>query len=150
MLSEQMQLSICSCLDLLPPDVVTLVAEPVREPDVVGGEVTSVHLESRIVVGRGPPLGITHRSRLEVPTTPEAVALGHLATHVDELAIARKLPEDSTNSKGLELLIWSFSRLNQTRASYESTRSAPCFSRAARIACSGSIAPAPSSSNTCA
>lgn len=71
-----------------------------REPDVVGGEVTSVHLEFRIVVGRRLPIG-TRRSRLEVPTTPEAVALGHLATHVDDLAIPGKLPEDSANSQGL-------------------------------------------------
>src|SRR6266511_399108 len=79
-----------------------------RKPDVVGGEVTSVHLESRIVVGRRRPLG-KRRSRLEVATTPEAVALGHLATHVDDLAIPGKLPEDSANSQGLELLHWSFS-----------------------------------------
>src|SRR5213076_2492698 len=39
---------------------------------------------------------------------PEAVALGHLATHVDELAIAGKLPEDSANSQAFELLNWSF------------------------------------------
>ena len=62
-------------VDLHPPPVVTSVAEPMREPDVVGGEVTSVHLEYRIVVGRRLPIG-TRRSRLEVPTTPEAVALG--------------------------------------------------------------------------
>jgi hypothetical protein len=36
-------------VDLHPPCVVTLVADPMGEPDVVGGEVTSVHLESRIV-----------------------------------------------------------------------------------------------------
>jgi hypothetical protein len=47
------------------------------EPDVVGGEATSVHLESRIVVGRRHPIG-TWRYRLEVPTTPGAVALRHL------------------------------------------------------------------------
>jgi len=89
-------------VDLLPPYVVTLVAEPMREPDVVGGEVTSVHLESRIVVGGRRPLG-KRRSRLEVATTPEAVALGHghLATHVDDLAIPGELPEDSANSQGL-------------------------------------------------
>ena len=46
----------------------------------------------------------TRRSRLEVPTTPEAVALGHLATHVDDLAIPGELPEDSANSKGRKLL----------------------------------------------
>ena len=45
-------------VDLHPPYVVTSVAEPMREPDVVGGEVTSVHLESRIVVGRRLPIGI--------------------------------------------------------------------------------------------
>src|SRR4051812_23624424 len=38
------------CVDLLPPYVVTLVAEPMRQPDVVGGEVTTVHLQPRIVV----------------------------------------------------------------------------------------------------
>ena len=130
--SEQMQLSICSCresldllrvqllgdflqrhplseqrVDLLPPCVVTAVAEPMRKPDVVRGEVTSVHLQSRVVVGRWLPIG-TRRSRVEVATTPEAVALGHLATHVAELAIAGKLPEDSANSQAFELLNWSF------------------------------------------
>src|SRR3954470_17795699 len=79
-----------------------------REPDVVGGEVTSVRLESRVVVGRRLPIG-TRRSRLEVPTTPEAVALGHLATHVDNLAIPGKLPKDSANSQVLELLNWGLS-----------------------------------------
>jgi hypothetical protein len=79
-----------------------------RESDVVGCEVSSVHLESRIVVSRGLPIG-TRRSRLEVPTTPEAVALGHLATHVDDLAISGKLPKDSANFQGLELLKWSLS-----------------------------------------
>jgi hypothetical protein len=46
--------------------------------------------------------------RVEVATTPEAVAPGHLATHVDELAVAGKLPEDSANSQAFELLNWSF------------------------------------------
>jgi hypothetical protein len=69
-------------VDLLSPCVVTAVAEPMRKPDVVRGEVTSVHLQSRIVVGGRLPIG-TPRSRVEVATTPEAVALGHLATHVD-------------------------------------------------------------------
>jgi hypothetical protein len=69
-----------------------------REPDVVRGEVTSMHLELRIVVGRRPPVGMTHRSWLEVATTPKAVALGHLATHVDELAVPGKLPEDAASS----------------------------------------------------
>jgi len=93
-------------VDLHPPYVVTLVAEPMRKPDIVRGEVTSVHLESRIVVGRQHPIG-TRRSRLEVATTPEAVALGHLATHVDDLAIPGELPEDSANSEVLEPLNWS-------------------------------------------
>jgi cytochrome c553 len=60
------------------------------------------------VVSRRLPIG-TRRPRLEVPTSPEAVALGHLATHVDDLAISRKLPEDSANFQGLELLKWSLS-----------------------------------------
>ena len=79
-----------------------MVAEPMREPDVIGGEVTSVHLESRIVVGRRHPIG-TRRYRLEVPTAAEAVALGHLAANVDDLAVLGKSPEDSANSKGLKL-----------------------------------------------
>src|SRR4051794_34418459 len=82
---------------------VTSVAEPVRKPDVVGRKVTPVRLESRIVLGNRLPIG-PRRSRLEVATTPEAVALGHLATHVDDLAIPSELPEDSANSKGLKPL----------------------------------------------
>jgi hypothetical protein len=39
-----------------------------------------------------------------VPTAPEAVALGHLAAHVDDLAVLGKLPQDSANSERLELL----------------------------------------------
>jgi hypothetical protein len=104
------------CIDLHPPPVVTFVAEPMRKSDVVGCEVPSVHLESRIVVGRRLPIG-TRRSRLEVPTTPEAVALRHLATHVDDLAISGKLQEDSANLQGLELLKCSLSiHEAQTRA----------------------------------
>ena len=38
------------CVPILP--VVTSVAEPMRESDVVGCEVSSVHLESRVVVSR--------------------------------------------------------------------------------------------------
>jgi hypothetical protein len=97
-------------VELHPPYVVTLIAEPVRKPDVVGREATSVHFESRIVVGRRHPIG-TRRYRLEVPTTPEAVALGHLATHVDDLAIPDELPEDSANSPALKLLNCSFSSI---------------------------------------
>ena len=83
--------------------VVTSVAEPMREPDVVGGEVTSVHLEFRVVVGRRLPIGV-RPSRVEVLTTPEAVALRHLAAHVDELAVPGKLAQDSANSESVELL----------------------------------------------
>jgi hypothetical protein len=90
-------------VDLHPPCVVTSVAEPMREPDVVGGEVTSVRLESRIVVGSRRPMG-TRRFWLEVPTTPEAVALRHLTSHLDDLAILGKLAEDSANSQDLKLL----------------------------------------------
>jgi class 3 adenylate cyclase len=98
----------------LPPQVVTLVADPMREPNVVRGEVTSVHLEPRIVVGRRRPIG-KRRSRLEVPTASEAVALGHLAPDVDELAAPRKLQEDSANAEGLELLDWSFFNVRRCR-----------------------------------
>jgi hypothetical protein len=94
--------------------VVTLVAEPMPESDVVGGEATSVHLESRIVVSRRHPIG-TRRYRLEVPTTPEAVALGHFATHVDELATPGKSPKDPANSKGLKLLNSGLSGTNGWR-----------------------------------
>src|SRR4051794_41268924 len=80
----------------------------------VSWPVSSVHLEARIVVGRRLPIG-TRRYRLEVATTPEAVALGHLATHVDDLAIPGKLPEDSANSEGFELLDWSFSSVSCLR-----------------------------------
>jgi hypothetical protein len=90
-------------VDLYPPPVVTSVAEPMCESDVVGCEMSSVHLESRVMVSRRLPIG-TRRSRLEVPAAPEAVALGHLATHVDDLAISGKLPEDSANSQPLEPL----------------------------------------------
>ena len=44
------------------------------------------------------------RFRIEVPTTPDAVALGHLAAHLDDLAVLGKLPEDSANSEVLKLL----------------------------------------------
>ena len=93
-------------VDPRPPFVVASVAEPMREADVVGRQVASVHLESRIVVGRRLPIRM-RPFRLEVPPTPEAVALGHFAAHVDDLAIPGKLPEDSPNSKGLEPLTWS-------------------------------------------
>jgi hypothetical protein len=59
--------------------------------------------EPWVVVGRRRPIG-TRRPRIEVPTTPEAVALGHLAAHVDDLAVLGKLPEDSANSERLKLL----------------------------------------------
>jgi hypothetical protein len=66
------------------------------------------------MVGRRRPIG-QRRSRREVPTTPEAVALGHLATDVDELAIPGYLPEDSANVEGLEPLDWSFSSVCRCR-----------------------------------
>jgi hypothetical protein len=44
------------------------------------------------------------RLRIEVPTTPEAVALGHLAAHVDDLTVPGELEEDSANSQGLKML----------------------------------------------
>src|SRR5438105_721187 len=77
--------------------VVTSVAEQMRQPDVVRSEVSSMRPEPWVVVGRGRPIG-TRQSWIEVPTTPEAVALGHLAAQVDDLAILGKLPEDSANS----------------------------------------------------
>ena len=40
-----------------------------------------MRFEPWVVVGRRRPIGTT-RSRIEVPTTPEAVARGHLAAHV--------------------------------------------------------------------
>jgi hypothetical protein len=79
------------------------VAEQVRQPDVVRREVTSMRLEPWVVVGRRRPIGM-RRFRIEVAATPEAVALGHLAAHVDDLAVLGKLEEDSVNSQGLELL----------------------------------------------
>jgi hypothetical protein len=75
-----------------------------RKPDVVGGEVTPVRLESRIVVGSRLPIGPRRRSWIEAPATPGAVALGHLAAHVDDLAELGKLPEDSANSEVLKPL----------------------------------------------
>jgi hypothetical protein len=119
-------------VDLHPPPVVTSVAEPMRESDVVGREVPSVHLESRIVVGRRLPIG-TRRSRLEVPTTPEAVALGHLATHVDDLAISGKLPEDSANFQSLELLKWSLS-IHEGQTRTRTCQNLPLASMASALA----------------
>ena len=83
-----------------------------REPDVVGSEVTSVHLEPRIVVGRRLPIRM-RSSRLEAPTAPEAVALGHLATHVDDLPIPGKLPEDSADPQAREFLNRRFFRVRR-------------------------------------
>ena len=62
-----------------------------------------MRLESRVVVGRRLPTDCAPVSD-EVPTTAEAVALGHLAAKLDELAVLGKLPEDSANSEALELL----------------------------------------------
>jgi hypothetical protein len=92
-------------VELRPPYVVTLVADPMSEPDVVWGLATSVHLESRIVIGRRHPIG-TRRPGVEMAAPPGAVALRHLATHVDELAIPGKSPQDVArpNPQILELL----------------------------------------------
>jgi hypothetical protein len=62
-----------------------------------------VHLQSRIVVGRRLPIGIG-RNRVEVPASPVAVALRHLATHIDELAVPGELHQDPANSKVLKPL----------------------------------------------
>jgi hypothetical protein len=74
-----------------------------RQPDVVRGEVPSMGPESWVVVRRRGQIG-TRRPRIEVPAAPEAVALRHLATHVDDLAVPGELQEDSANSEGLKLL----------------------------------------------
>ena len=63
-----------------------------------------MHLELWVVVGCRRPLG-TLRYRIEVAPPPDAVALGHLAAHIDELAALGKLPEDPANSEALKLLI---------------------------------------------
>lgn len=75
-----------------------------REPDVVGGEVTPVLLESRIVVGGRLPIGPPRRFRIEVLAAAGAVALGHLAAHVDDLSVLGELPEDSADSEVLKPL----------------------------------------------
>jgi len=85
------------------PSVVTLVAAQMRQPNIVPSEVPSMRLEPWVAVGRRRPIG-KRRSRIEVPTTAEAVALGHLAAHVDELAVLGKLPEDPANSEALKFL----------------------------------------------
>ena len=74
-----------------------------RQSDVVRSEVPSMGPESWVVVRRRGPIG-TRRPRIEVPAAPEAVALRHLATRVDDLAVPGELQEDSANSKGLKLL----------------------------------------------
>jgi hypothetical protein len=55
-----------------------------------------VRAEPRVVVGRRRPIG-TRGRRIELSATTEAVALGHLATHVDDLAISGELQKDSAN-----------------------------------------------------
>jgi hypothetical protein len=74
-----------------------------REPDVVGGEATSVHLQSRIMVSCGLPIGIG-RDRIEVLSSAVAVALRHLATHMDQLLVPGELHQDPANSKFLKPL----------------------------------------------
>lgn len=46
----------------------------------------------------------TRRPRIEVPAAPDAVALGHFATHVDDLAVTGELHENPANSERLEPL----------------------------------------------
>src|SRR5690242_8979682 len=46
--------------------------------------------------------------RREVLTAPRAVALRHLALHIDELAVLGELPEDAANAQALELPDWRF------------------------------------------
>ena len=85
------------------------MAELCRKPSTgsCGGSVepsARLRLEPWVVVGRRSPIG-TFRFVIEVTPTPGAVALGHLAAHVDDLAVLGKLPEDSANSEVLKLLI---------------------------------------------
>jgi len=61
-----------------------------------------MHLEPWIVVGGRRP--IRARPRLEVPATPGAVALGHLAVQIEKLAMLGKLQENSANAEAPELL----------------------------------------------
>jgi hypothetical protein len=42
------------------------------------------------------------RRLIEVLTPPKAVALGHLAAHVDDLAVPGKLAQDPANPERLE------------------------------------------------
>jgi hypothetical protein len=49
---------------------------------------------------------------------PERRVEGHLATHVDDLAIPGELPEDSANSQGLEPLNWSLLSACRCRRGY--------------------------------
>lgn len=74
-----------------------------RQPDIVRSEVASMRLEPGVVVGGRRPIG-TSGFRIEVPTTSEAVALGHFAAHFDDLAVLGKLPEDAANSESLKRL----------------------------------------------
>ena len=55
------------------------------------------------MVSRRRPVGTT-RPWVEVPTAPEAAALGHRAAQVDDLAVLGELPEDPANSEPLKLL----------------------------------------------
>jgi hypothetical protein len=89
-------------VDPRAPFVITSIAEPMTQPHVVRREVPAVHLQPRVVVGRRRPVG-AGRHRIERPATPMAVALGHLAAHVDDLAVSRELPEDPANAERLEL-----------------------------------------------
>jgi hypothetical protein len=74
-----------------------------REPDVVAGEATSVHFQSRIVVGCRLPIGIG-RNRIKVLSSPVAVALRHLATDIDQLLVPGELHQDPADSEFLKPL----------------------------------------------
>ncbi len=71
----------------------------------LSGSECALHASSASGSGR---LSETNRNEAALgskcPRPREAVALGHLAAHVDDLAVLGKLPEDSANSERLELL----------------------------------------------
>ena len=62
-----------------------------------------MRFESRVVIRGGRPLGASS-DPIKPPTTPRAVALGHLAAHVDDLSVTNNLPEDSANAERVEFL----------------------------------------------
>ena len=91
------------------------VIEPSGKEAIVSLGEKPLCFRGSIMVDRQLPIAGTRRSRLEVPTTPKAVALRHLASHVDDLAISGELSQDSANSQGLELLNWGFLSVRRCR-----------------------------------